>query len=416
MTRKPKARADGEGSIYQRASDNLWFATTRHEGKTKRFSATLRKDAISKRDAWLKNREAGLNLKADQWLVGDWLDYWLERKTPRYDAAGNRTDGIEPITLEKYESRIRLYIKPHIGKLRLTIKDVSPERIERWQKALHDQGASAEIRRQTLLVVSAALDVAVKRRMLPYNPASKEQIDRPRVATPKHVQPAEEDLTNLLRAIDRDPLKLLVWLGLGTGLRRAEVAGLRWEDVTYPTADTALVRVHQRVNRLSRRTADRLGMSTSRLERQGLKSQDERRVPVAGLVRGMLDQRWTDQVAQRLARGPAWRGADYQAGQRTGFIFTTSVGTPIEPDTISKYFSSVSKKAGLDIKRFHALRRNFTTLLGHAGVADRVIMELAGHRDRAMTDYYHDPLESDKRDAAQKLDVVLRRLVGGSGD
>src|SRR5205807_260140 len=44
----------------------------------------------------------------------------------------------------------------------------------------------------------------------------------------RHVQPSETDVRRLLVAVRDDPLEALVWLALGSGLRRAEVAGLKW--------------------------------------------------------------------------------------------------------------------------------------------------------------------------------------------
>ena len=47
------------------------------------------------------------------------------------------------------------------------------------------------------------------------------------------VKPQEDDLRLLMQAVDGDPLEALVWLGLGAGLRRAELLGVRWEDIEY---------------------------------------------------------------------------------------------------------------------------------------------------------------------------------------
>src|SRR5215470_1503003 len=94
----------------------------------------------------------------------------------------------------------------------------------------------------------------------------------------------------------------------------------------------------------------------------------------------------------------------------SGYLITSDAGTPLEPDDISKFMSGVRERVSLDIKRFHGLRRVFTTLLTKAGVHDRVTMEMAGHADLDMTHYYQDPMVSQKRDAAQALDRLLRDL------
>lgn len=79
---------------------------------------------------------------------------------------------------------------------------------------------------------------------------------------------------------------------------------------------------------------------------------------------------------------------------------------------IDRYFADVRERAGLDVRRFHGLRRAFTTLLDRGGVSGRVVQDLAGHKDELMTDYYQQPMESQKREAASVMDAQLRALRG----
>jgi integrase len=408
--RKPKTRADGEGSIFQRASDGLWIATSRYQGKTIRFTAKRRQDAIDKRNQWLQNRSAGLKTNAREWLLDDWLSYWLnDHKRPRYDRAGNRIGGIEPTTFERYESALRLHVRPFLGRVRLV--KLTAEMVERWQRELNDRGRGADLQHAALALLSAALGLAHKRGYVPANVAAAGLVDRPRLPTRRHVQPSETDLAALLRVVRGDPFEALVWLGMGGGFRRAEVAALDWQNVTYHGANAAVIHAHRRVNRVTRRTRQALHLDSPRLEREGLKSQNERFVHVGGAVVEVLQRRWRQQLADRLEAGPAWQGPDYQANTPTGYIFTMKNGVPISVDKFTRYFASVRQRAGLDIDRFHALRRVFTTLMIEAGVADRVTMDQAGHKRLEMTHYYQQPMETQKRAAAQALDAVLRRLA-----
>ena len=66
---------------------------------------------------------------------------------------------------------------------------------------------------------------------------------------------------------------------------------------------------------------------------------------------------------------------------------------------------------GLDVNRFHALRRAFTTLLDAVGASQRVGMQMAGHRTPEMFHYYQDPMESQQRQVAKDLDRKLRELL-----
>jgi integrase len=67
----------------------------------------------------------------------------------------------------------------------------------------------------------------------------------------------------------------------------------------------------------------------------------------------------------------------------------------------------------MDSHRFHGLRHDFASLLLAAGVADRVVMEMMGHSNIAMTAnrYQHVPDEL-QRLAADRLDDLLSAIGG----
>ncbi len=53
-----------------------------------------------------------------------------------------------------------------------------------------------------------------------------------------------------------------------------------------------------------------------------------------------------------------------------------------------KSWSTITKKAGLTHLRIHDLRHHFITLLTTSGVPNRIIQEIAGHGNLAMTERY----------------------------
>jgi integrase len=235
--------------------------------------------------------------------------------------------------------------------------------------------------------------------------------ERPELPERKHVKPSELDLMRLMRAINDEPLKALVWIALGGGFRRGEVAGLQWEDVAIFAPDHGVIRAHRRRNRLGTRAQERLGLPSD-LRREGLKRQAERSVDIGSLVIAMLEQHWQAQLADRqlAVEGGTWKGLDYDPEVRSGYLFTSPIGTPLDVDAISAFMATVRERAGLDIQRFHALRRVFATLMNKTGVPDRVIMDQGGWADLDMAHYYQDPMASQKKAAAQALDVELQRL------
>jgi integrase len=60
-------------------------------------------------------------------------------------------------------------------------------------------------------------------------------------------------------------------------------------------------------------------------------------------------------------------------------VFTTSIGTPIEPRNLSRHFEALQGRAGVRKVRFHDLRHSCASLLFELGVPLRMVMEILGH-------------------------------------
>ena len=107
------------------------------------------------------------------------------------------------------------------------------------------------------------------------------------------------------------------------------------------------------------------------------------------------------QLQERLAAGSDWKDS--------GLVFTTSIGTPIEPRNLTRDFKRILRKAGLPKSlRLHSLRHSTASLLLAQNVHPRVVMELLGHSQISLTlDTYSHVLPSALREAADKMSVAL---------
>jgi integrase len=92
----------------------------------------------------------------------------------------------------------------------------------------------------------------------------------------------------------------------------------------------------------------------------------------------------------------------------TGYVFTTEIGTPIDPDGLQRAWRKVSTRAGLGPLRFHALRHSAATVALAHGVPLEVISRRLGHARYAMTAdvYAHVGCEA-QRDAADAMQAAL---------
>jgi integrase len=92
-----------------------------------------------------------------------------------------------------------------------------------------------------------------------------------------------------------------------------------------------------------------------------------------------------------------------------GLVFSTSVGTPVNPENlVNRSFKPLLKKAKLPEIRFHNLRHTCATLLLSRGVHPKLVQELLGHATIAMTlDTYSHYLPSMGDQTAEAMGDVL---------
>ena len=186
----------------------------------------------------------------------------------------------------------------------------------------------------------------------------------------------------------------IIYTAVSTGLRQAELLGLRWRDIDL----------------------DYLSISVSQVlyKRRGIcvfkepkTSHSRRRVAM------------TPKLALFLREYKAERERLYQqlGKQLTldDLVFTSVGGKPIDPGVLSHTFHRIAVQAGLKDVRFHDLRHTFASLMLMRGAKPKVISEALGHSSVAFTmDVYSHIIEGMQSDAMALLDGVLPSGVNGA--
>ena len=114
----------------------------------------------------------------------------------------------------------------------------------------------------------------------------------------------------------------------------------------------------------------------------------------------MLRAHRARQAAEALVLGPQ--------GPATGLVFTSTVGTVIEPRNLSRLFDELIAAAGVRRIRFHDLRHRCASLLLAQDVPPRVVMDVLGHSQIAITmDLYSHVMPTALREAADAIDRAL---------
>lgn len=408
--RRGRTRRNGEGSIRLRADGRyearVWvFTTDGREVRKSVYGATwdeahaamvkLKADAL-----------AGKRLPATGATVADYLDHWLA------EVAAHR---VRPSTLTSYRWLARTYVIPYVGTKKLArlrpsdirtflhrLKNVcqccalgkDAKRVERGQPArccarkprqccgsfLSDGSV-----RYAHRLLRAALEDAVVEELIATNPAKSLRISHR--YRPKFTPWSADEAKRFLKTAREDRWYALYAVALALGLRRGEALALRWSDVDL--VDGVL-----HVRQTLQRTAGKLRFGPVKTDGS------ERTVAIPAPLVEVLRRHRAIQASEREAAGNTWR--EY------GLVFTTKIGTPIEPRNLNRHFERLCERAGVRRIRVHDLRHSCATLLYDQGVPIERIQDVLGHSSPTVTkSIYVEATRRVQQDAVERLGFLF---------
>jgi integrase len=296
---------------------------------------------------------------------------------------------VRPQTHAGYENNVRLHIVPRIGakKLgRLTVRDV---RI--MADDMRDSGMSPRMVQWVHSTLRAALQHAFAEDLVTRNVARGVRIETPEKVTT--IEPfTVDEAREFLRKIRGHRLYALWVTVLVLGLRRSEACGLHWSDVDLDKGTLRITRGLQRTGGALRELPTKTRRS-------------RRTVPLPTVVVQAL-RAHRDRQGKERANTPHW--------QDTPYVFTSRVGTPLEPRTVTRTFHALCDRHGLRRVRLHDLRHTCVSLLLALGVSPRIVMEIVGHSAIEMTMNVYAHVSLDNQRAA--LDLLNAQLVDTNED
>jgi len=310
-------------------------------------------------------------------------------------------------TQVSYRMHVRAYIVPALGGKRLDqITGADLAGFYLWLRTKGGKkgtGLSEATVARIHATLSGALGDAVESGLIAVNPARQV----PRKARPKQAKPGDSTLrywtADQLRAflVVARPERLypLIHLAAHTGMRRGELAGLRWQDVDLEAGHLSV--------RQSRTSASEPGKGVSIILGEP-KSGKGRRVDLdPGTVTVLKAWRLT-QAHDRMALGGAW--------PVHGLVFTNADGEAPHPDTISGTFDRVVKASAQPRITFHALRHTHATILLAAGQGVKVVQERLGHGDATTTlNYYGHVIPGAQAQAASVFASAMEPVLKATG-
>ncbi|MER6578575.1 tyrosine-type recombinase/integrase [Nonomuraea sp. NPDC001023] len=375
-----RRRSQGEGSVFQR-KDGRWQGAIDLgwlDGKRNRKTVygTTEREVLEKLAALRDAQRKGQNLAARPRSFAEWLDEWIEMKTRQ---------GTRPLTLRGYRQLIADHVTPVLGKKKLD--KLSPTDVRRLVEAKADSGLKAATVKQIHGLIRNALADAEREELVHRNVAKL--VKPPSVRREEARVLTIEEAKKLLNAIKDDRLQAFWICALTLGLRRGELLGLRWADIDFGNG-------HLTVRQTLQRADGSLQLVDPKTDRS------RRTVPVPEPTLAALRMHRRAQAAEQLAAGERWK--DH------GLVFSTSIGTPLEPGNLSTRWRRARAKAGLDWLRLHDLRHACASYLLACGASPRTVMKTLGHSQIALTMNTYAHVLPDIERAA--VDAVAKQLFG----
>ena len=286
--------------------------------------------------------------------------------------------------IKGYRGNINRYINPVIGNVPL--QALKPQHIQGMYAGMLDRGLSARTVQHVHRVLSEALGHAVKWELLSRSPCDATTPPRPQR---KELQMWDVDtIHRFMGAASDSRFRDFYHLAILSGMRRSELAGLRWQNADLAVGRLSVVNTLQRI------------LGKGLLDGQPKTARSRRSIALCPTAVDLLHSIRGRQIEQRLTAVDAW--------QNTGYVFTQVHGTPVDPDEITRDFGYIIRKAGLPHLTLHGLRHAHATLLLTAGEHPKVVSERLGHSSIAVTmDTYSHVLPGLQEAAARGLDQLL---------
>jgi integrase len=324
--------------------------------------------------AWLRDAEQGRVARPTKMTVRDLCIEWLD---------GAARQRVRDTTLEDYEATVRVHVLPRLGNE--PIQKLTTAAIQHAYTQMMRDGHRERVRALFVARLRSALKYAVRMQYLTYNPAEGVEVI-PGDRREMQVWTADQ-AQRFLRVAKDHPYQPFWELALTTGMRRGEILALRWAEVDL-AGETLSVRRS-------------VGPLRGRPHFDEPKNGRARVIDLDAATVALLRGHRAHQNERRLCLADAWQDQD--------LVCASSVGTPINPNNITRAYDDLVTLAGVPRIRVHDLRHTAATLMLQAGIPIKVVSERLGHATITITlNLYAHVLPGMQKQAAETLGQLLR--------
>jgi integrase len=377
------------GHLRERSPGHWAIVIDLHDSETGKRKRKWHSFRGTKREAQVECSKLIAAIKGETYIdpsrqtVAQYLDKWLAYMASQ----------LSPRGLERYTEIIRKNLVPALGAIRLT-KLRAGHIAEAYAKALANGrrdgkgGLSASTVVYMHRVLKQALAQAVTWHELVHNEAAG--IKPPKVER-KQMKVLDTDGTAaLIEAARHTALFVPILLAATTGMRRGEIAALRWRHIDF---DRGRISIEESAEQ-----------SKTNVRYKPPKSGKGRTVALAKSVMEELRNHRVHQAEAVLRLGIRL--------SENNFVVAQSDGSPFQPRSLTHAFQRFLTTHKLPRVRLHDLRHTHATAMLKSKIHPKVVQERLGHSTIAVTlDIYSHVLEGMQEGAAEIVDATLQAAL-----
>lgn len=390
-----KRRDKGDGCISQ-LKDGRWTSRMRvgltPEGKPKikAFYGKTEAEVKKKLKEFQKELHKNDGAVVQRNTVANYMLDWLQNV---------KANELKPKSYDRLEQSVKNQIIPSIGHLQVAA--LTSDDVQKMINSLKADGLSYSTIKKAYDAVNECFKTGIIKKTVVHNPAlgvtipakksfpkseiqcyTKEEADKLCEAAVACYSGTKQDGQRIYR------LGSAIVLGFNTGLRAAEMLGLKWSDISFENRTIS-------VNSTRVIVKDRTGSSETHytvIDQQSTKTTaGERTIPMNQKAFAALQDLHSI------------------TGECT-YVLSSKNGTPLTPRYLDRMFRKIAVYAGMEESKvfgLHAMRHSFACRLFENGVDVKTVSTILGHADVGVTyNTYIHLLKNQQQTAVDILDRI----------
>lgn len=385
MANKPKTNSTAKGRDYFRVRVRIGD-DIKGNPIYKNFYGTSKSDAEKKKREYLDLLVQGVNPDLSKQNLNKAMYTWLW-EVERYN--GNKSS-----TFERYEGVFRNYIQDaSIGCLILS--DIKKINIQQYfNDLLFNQEKSISQVTIVKKLLNKFFSYAESESYIVRNPlkgfklpkTNEDEIDEDEGIVETLTQ---EEINKVIKTGGHTKIRYLTTFALLTGARQGEILALEKNDISDDT-----IKINKTLRKIKVfEDADNFSYELKTTKPKTERS--NREIPINEALKKELSGLNRLVAEEKLKLGPAY--------ETNNLLFPSSVGKYITAKTLFTSWKRLLKRAGVQDKKFHALRHTFATTLIMENVDLLTVSRLLGHGSIETTQIYTHILKDKKQDALSVL-------------